>query len=147
MEVSFFNFLCMVFPYRNVHYRRRVHDFAIPHFLIKIVWGFCFSVPFDSSRYCYCVTLLLVFLMTSAKVVTGRAAGGVYLKGRDIDVVFFITELLCMNIMPLGTTRRLDIVMGCYACCLFWNNCCFVVSPKPEVMTLIIWLLSSETCK
>ena len=78
---------------------------------------------------------------------TGRAAGGAYLKGRDIDVVFFITELLCMNIMPLGTTRRLDIVMGFCACCLFWNNCCFVVSSKPEVMTLIIWLLSSETCK
>ena len=61
IEVSFFNFLYMVFPYRNVHYRRRVHDFAIPHFLVGIVWGFCFSVPFDSSRYCYCVTLLLVF--------------------------------------------------------------------------------------
>ena len=119
IEVSFFNFLYMVFPYRNVHYRRRVHDFAIPHFLVGIVWGFCFSVPFDSSRYCYCVTLLLVF---DAQVVTGRAAGGAYLKGRDIDVVSFITELLCMNIMPLGTTHRLDIVMGCCACCLFWNN-------------------------
>ena len=73
------------------------------------------------------VSPCFLFLMTS-----GRAAGGVYLKGRDIDVVSFITELLCMNIMPLGTTRRLDIVMGCCACCSFVycchccnNYCCY----------------------
>ena len=34
------------------------------------------------------VSPCFLFLMTSAKVVTGRAADGVYLKGRDIDVIF-----------------------------------------------------------
>ena len=90
---------------------------------------------------------VFLFLVMSAIVDRGRAAGGAYLNGSDMDVISFTTELLCMKIMPLDATRRLEIEMGCCACCLLRNNCSFPVSSKLFVMTLIIWLVSSDTCK
>lgn len=115
-------------------------------FLLELFGVFVFSfylIVLDIVIVLFC----FLFLMILVKVVIGRVVVGVYLKGRDIDVVFFIIELLCMNIMLLGIIRRLDIVMGCCVCCLFWNNCCFVVLFKLEVMILIIWLFFFEICK
>ena len=68
------------------------------------------------------VSPCFLFLMTSAILVTGRAAGGSYLKGTDIVEMYLMTVLLCMYTMPLDARQRLVIVMGCSACCLSRNN-------------------------